>query len=143
MPGEELTIDYGIDWWKRQMEEANEKGENFYCYCDWVYCLNPAPGKPQMEIKDAKEEAKRRIANNAKILMQLKEMEEEKEFGGQFEIEEEKTKSSGKKRKIEDDDGQQDLDEDEEGMDWILMNEWLDDYFIYFYLISYGNKSFI
>ena len=111
-----MTIDYGIGWWKGQMEKANQNGTNFYCYCDWVYCLNPAPGKPQMEVEDAKEEAKRRVGNNAMILMQFKEMEEEKKFG-QLKIKEENTKS-GKKRKIEgdedDDDGQQDLDEDEE-----------------------------
>ena len=39
IPGDELTIDYGEDWWLRKIKAAQKEGTNFYCCCDWVNFL--------------------------------------------------------------------------------------------------------
>lgn len=75
IPGDELTIDYGPEWWRGKIEEAREKGENFYCCCSWLHCINPAPGKLQLDKENALKEMGRRILLNHNILMLWKENE--------------------------------------------------------------------
>jgi hypothetical protein len=50
-PNSELTIDYGDKWWKGKLDKF---GGQFYCACDWPYCVRPAPSKPQISFNDAK-----------------------------------------------------------------------------------------
>lgn len=68
IPGEPMTIDYGIEWWRGKITEAKQKEEKFHCCCDWVYCINPAPGKPQMPTEAAEREMAKRIMRNHKIV---------------------------------------------------------------------------
>jgi len=80
IPGDELTIDYGPEWWRGKIEESRKQNQVFFCCCDWVYCINPAPGKPQMNDKDAIKEMKSRIERNHAIFMCWKENQEKKIF---------------------------------------------------------------
>jgi len=54
-PNSEMTIDYGDKWWAGKL---NKFGGQFYCICDWPYCVWPHPHKPQISYSDSRKLAK-------------------------------------------------------------------------------------
>uniref|UniRef100_A0A915EAE6 SET domain-containing protein n=1 Tax=Ditylenchus dipsaci TaxID=166011 RepID=A0A915EAE6_9BILA len=69
LPGSELTIDYGMDWWRKKIETLDD----FYCQCDWLFCSFPDPDKVQLSLNAAKKEAARRedIANRRRAYKEV------------------------------------------------------------------------
>uniref|UniRef100_A0A183C2Q1 SET domain-containing protein n=1 Tax=Globodera pallida TaxID=36090 RepID=A0A183C2Q1_GLOPA len=78
LPGHELTIDYGEDWWRSNIKDAASRGHRLYCHCDWVCCLMPWPGKLQMEAEEARKERKRVLFENHRTLMLWKKGEKDR-----------------------------------------------------------------
>ncbi|KAL3104615.1 hypothetical protein niasHT_022326 [Heterodera trifolii] len=79
LPGHELTIDYGGDWWRSNIKDAAKRGGKLHCYCDWVFCIAPWPGKLQMDYNDAHKERKRILMENHRTLLRWKQGEKDRQ----------------------------------------------------------------
>jgi hypothetical protein len=64
VPGDELTIDYGTEWW----QEKIEADETFFCQCSAPFCCYPEPEREDMSEDEAEEEIKRILTTNHKRL---------------------------------------------------------------------------
>lgn len=67
-PGDELTIDYGEDWWLRKIRLNN----NLFCQCDAPYCIYPSKEKKQLSLEEAKKEVIKIIREKNKMFLEFK-----------------------------------------------------------------------
>ncbi|KAI1714478.1 SET domain-containing protein [Ditylenchus destructor] len=68
MPEDEMTIDYGHEWWENRIEFYKD----FYCRCKWVYCSFPAPEQEQLSIEEAEAFGIKIVQENHKRMMEYK-----------------------------------------------------------------------